>query len=65
MDRKTVSDLGAQPDPARVKSEDENLIHAVCKSLIYLRVTPLNFHDVSVAEETAYTVELLLLRVLS
>lgn len=65
MDRKTVLDLGSQPDPARVKFRDENLIHAVYKSFIYLCVAPLNFYDLNVAEETIYTVEILLLCLLS
>lgn len=65
MDRKTVLDLRSQPDPSRVKFKDENLIHAVYKPFIYLCVIPLNFYDLSVAEETTYTVEVLLLCFLS
>lgn len=61
MDRKTVLDLGSQPDPARVKFKDENLIYAIYKSFIYFCVTPLNFYDLNVAEETIYTVEILLI----
>lgn len=65
MDHKTVLDLGSQPDPARVKFKDENLIHAVYKPFIYLCVTPLNFYDLNVADETIYTVEVVLLCFLS
>lgn len=59
MDRKTLLDLGSQSDSERVRFKNKNLTHAAYKSFIYFCVTPLSFYDVSVAEATIYTVEIL------